>query len=135
MALAQIAGNARHQRIIEFAPANRDRQQQMKQRRQQALHGRHPLERRGRLVSGTGLIGHYNKYQADNAGAGRPGELDEKEVKREIHSRRTHAGFPLAVIVGKRHQGKVQRQREAENNAVAEDNGKSKVLMRRACGQ
>ncbi len=103
MTLAQVGGNARHHRVIELALADRQRQQQMEKGRQQGFHGGDALQRGGRLVTSARLIGDKNEYQADDPGAGCPGQLDEKQVKGEVHPGGAHAGFPLAVVVGKGH--------------------------------
>ena len=66
MTLTQIGGNARHHRIIEFADADRQRQQQVEQRGQQRLHRGNSLQRAGGLVISAWLIGDKNKQQADD---------------------------------------------------------------------
>ena len=113
MTLTQIGGNARHHRIIEFADADRQRQQQVEQCGKQRLHRGNSLQRTGGLVTNAWLIGDKNKQQADDPRTLGPGQLDEKQIEGEIHAGGTYAGFPLAVIVGEGHQREVQRQREA----------------------
>ena len=85
MSLVKVGRNTLHHWAVKSALQQAQRQREVEQRRYDALQQGDTLNGRCGLAFQPWLVGHHDQDQTDDAAGRGPGELDEKEVKGEVH--------------------------------------------------